>query len=224
MAEENETPPAEKPGDKPVDTTAELKAISEQLKVQNDTQTQFNQAMAQEIRDLKVKAQPPVVNDPVDDDDTLLDMSKADLDKRVDDMVNKRVGQAEKNRGDLDQVIMSIAAQYPEARQTGSDLNKKLIEIHSGLPKDLQNTAVGYELAASRAANNLGVLPMSSRSDKTSDFSLSGSRSSAPKDEEKSDLSEKTKLFAEAMGLDMTNKKQVERIKERKRDNWKRYK
>lgn len=110
--------------------------------------------------------------------------------------------------------INALAMEYPEMAQNNSEFAKKVVQIHQTLDKNTQGTAFGYRYAAREAAAELGILPISKRQ-KQDEFVMGGSKSTgkAAKSEVEG-IDDKTLETAQLMGLDISNKKVLERLKQ----------
>lgn len=207
----------------------ELKQIAESLKQMNQQfteQKQFNQVVADQLQQAQTTTVAPVAQtEPASD--SFFDTSPQAFKQELLQEVGQIVTQTQQKSVAVQEVMASIVKDYPEAEKKGSDMFNKILEIHGGLPKSLQGTPEGYELAASKAARSLGLQPMAMRSSSDADnFSLSGNRASGEtgKSTKKKELDPKTEALADLMGLDMDNKDTRKRVEGyAKRDNWKRY-
>lgn len=124
-------------------------------------------------------------------------------------------------------VLSQLGAEYPELSDANSDLTKKAVEYYKALSKEDQQTPSAYKVAVRDAAADLGLLPKNKRKQSGDDsFSFSGGESGASKGNAKrdADVDVRTLAFAEAIGMDVRDKKVVERIKQRaQRKNWGKY-
>lgn len=127
-----------------------------------------------------------------------------------------------------DRVLASYAAQYPEMQTPSSAFNKAILEAHKSIPKSLQETAEGYEMAILRAASQLGVVPKDKRQSSDESFTFGGGPSGEPRSKAKSkELEEGTVMLAQlinqAAGRPVDDKV-LEGIKQAsKREKWNRY-
>lgn len=123
-------------------------------------------------------------------------------------------------------VIYNLSQEYPEIHSDKS-LQKQVIEAQRNLPKSLQDTAEGYEMAVLKAVANAGVLPKSRRPDTSeAEISVSGTsqRTERTRKSTKAGLSEETIEFARLMGRDVDNPKVREALeKAANRDTYTRY-
>jgi len=124
-------------------------------------------------------------------------------------------------------VLSQLGAEYPELSDANSDLTKKAVEYYKALSKEDQMTPSAYKVAVRDAAADLGLLPKNKRKAAGDDsFSFSGGDSSTPRNSQKRDaeVDVRTLAFAEALGMNVKDKKVVDRIKQRaQRKNWGKY-
>jgi hypothetical protein len=127
-----------------------------------------------------------------------------------------------------DRVLASYAAQYPEMQTPSSAFNKAILDAHKTIPKSIQETAEGYEMAILRAASQLGVVPKDKRQTTSDDFTFGGGPSGETRSKAKSkDLDEGTitlaQLINQAAGRQVDDKV-LEGIKQAsKREKWNKY-
>jgi hypothetical protein len=138
--------------------------------------------------------------------------------------------QAEKQR-----IIGTLVSQYPELQDAGSDLHKRAVQIYESFPKAEKERATSMKTAVLEAVAELGVAPMSRRKtvnnpaleDGDDSFVMPSSRSrnqSTDDTSKRTKISQKTSELAQLMGLNMEDKKQVERLEKRaQRKVWHRY-
>jgi hypothetical protein len=129
----------------------------------------------------------------------------------------------------FNQVVNRLASEYPELN-TSREALQVVEEMTKSLPKSLQGTPEGAELAIMRAAGQLGLTPASKRkSVSKEDFSMPGSssgngasQSRARKQDPSEGIDQKTLMVAQLMGRDITDPKVLEGLREAsKRKNWK---
>lgn len=124
-------------------------------------------------------------------------------------------------------ILGQLTNDYPELSNPNSELTKKAIEIYNGMSQSEKSSPTSYKVAVRDAAAEVGLLPKSKRKSSNDDFSMSGGSSgrSSGESSRKEELSESTLAFAEALGLNIKDKKVVERLKQRsERKDWGRYK
>jgi hypothetical protein len=147
--------------------------------------------------------------------------------KQADEIFDRKMQQYQQSNA----TIAQLANDYPELNQSDADLTKRSIEIYRSLSPQEQSSSLAYKSAVREAAAELGILPKSKRSGSGSrkdDFALSGGSNSGSGNSKQSnsnkDLSESTLAFAEAVGLNINDKKILERIKQRsQRKSWSKY-
>ncbi len=233
MAENDENSSADKDKTTAVDVTEVINSVKEQIKSMAEQSNQANQQLFQEVQGIKATQQAAAApqQQAYAEEESFLDLDPKAYEKRINAEVDRRVDEkihrATTNQAQISSTIAQIVADYPEANQAGSDMQAKIVEVNNALGPDLKDTPAGYELAASKAAKQLGLIPKSLRQNTTTeDFSMSASNSgSGKRTRSKSDeLEGKTLAFAELVGLNVKDPKQIERLKERaSRTNYKRY-
>ncbi len=227
MAEEKENN-SENKSEQSEQTQQQLVAVTEQLKIlnaQTASQKEFNETMVTQIQSYQQEQLAKVTRAEPKEDETMLDLTPAELETRISAKLTKQMEVSQQLQLTKQSTLSQIVQEYPEANQQGSDMYKKFIEINNNLG-NLRDTAEGYEIAASRAAKSLGILPQSLRSEKKTDnFTIPGN-TGAPsgQDPKRGKLTDKSLALAELMGLDVENKEQVKRLEQRtQRRSWKRY-
>lgn len=169
-------------------------------------------------------------NDDDDDVDKYLDPDAYIERKlgRLKQEVIKDVTTVQQQQQAAQQTYSSLAQEYPDLVNTKSELFQKASQIHQSLRKDLQNTPEGYELAVAKAVKESGY--KASRNQESNqdveDFIMgdSGGQDSSNRRKKKDgDLDPKTLAFAELMGLDIKDKKVIERLKERAKRDYKKF-
>lgn len=120
--------------------------------------------------------------------------------------------------------IYQLAQEYPEI-QTDRDLQKAILDAQKALPKSLQDTADGYELAVMKAIAKQGVLPKSKRQVVDEDVSSGSGRGSRQTSASKpAKLSEKTIAVAELLrGRALTDEEMKSLEVTSKRDSYGKY-
>lgn len=146
----------------------------------------------------------------------LKDQAKAELKEEL------RQEQAQATR--TSQAMAKMANEYPELTDQNSDLTKKTLEIYNAYSDDEKRDPKALRLAAFEAVQDLGVKPMSKRTDDEI-FSLSQGGGNRPPRRGPSDkLDARTEDLAAVMGLDYRDPKVAARLKERaQRKNYKSY-
>jgi hypothetical protein len=123
--------------------------------------------------------------------------------------------------------LAALVNDYPELNDSNSELTRRAVEIYNSMTDSEKTSPVAYKAAVREAASDLGVVPMKRRAQQEDSFtgSSSSSQSSERKRSKgKDDLDPKTIAFAQMVGLDMSDEKTVESIKNRaKRAKWDRY-
>lgn len=124
--------------------------------------------------------------------------------------------------------VNSLQAQYPEFAQDGSEAAKLAVEKASKLPAKLKGTAEGARLVMLETAAELGLVSASRRKTPVQqEEPVSGSRSTTTSQQSRKPsgkIDDKTKAFAELLGMDFNDPKQVGLLeKASTRKNWNRY-
>jgi hypothetical protein len=140
-------------------------AITEQIKTQNDA---FAQAF-----DRLANPRQPVAE--VDDSDVF---DAKTLNKKVTSAAASVAEEMIREERRKNATIYQMAQEYPEIH-TDRELQKEIVAVQKTLPKHLQDTVEGYEMAVLKAVVSKGVTPKSKRQAPTEDdFSVSSSSSS----------------------------------------------
>jgi len=175
------------------------KSVDAQL---NDVKSQLeamNQGFAQSINSvtdaLTAQNSQPVEEEYVDPSSPEY---RAKIEAQIMEKVRKEQAVADKARMKKQQVLNSLSTEYPELNRQNSKMASAMLEAHKSLPANMQDTAYGYELAASRAAQSLGLLPKSKRAPDTEEISMPGARSAgaAPQKAKDNELSQEQLEFA----------------------------
>lgn len=195
-----------------------LEQLNAQLKTMNE---QFTQALSN-IQSKLITKEPEVI-EPTPE--TFLDIKPQEFERKIEQKVEQRMAERERQASRKSQALAALAAEYPEATDVSHSMHKKVLEIHSTLKAELQDTAEGYELAVSKAAMQLGIAPKSARREINNDsFSMSGRSSSQAPKTKKVELTREMLDTAALMGLDISNPKQLERLQSRaQRQKWGKY-
>jgi len=185
-------------------------------------QNQGQQANAQAVQDTATS-----VNE-VDYDSMTTDQIVSHIESKVESKFSEKLEKQQTAQQEYQSALSRVQADYPEAGVKDHDMQKKILEQHSSLPPSLKNTGEGIELAALRAAQELGLQPKGKRTDKGADeFNLQpGKRRST--DTGENDVSLETRQWAEALlphvGIDPNDKDVKKRLKENSNRKWTRYK
>lgn len=199
---------------------SKFSTIAQQLEAVTQNQQKFQESLVNTIQ-----PQQPTYQD--DDDYDIYDGKKfaQKLKTEVSSDVDQRIQQAVQRQQQLSTKIMEINQQYPEVSKAGSDLQKQFIQQHQSLPKSLQETPEGYELAVARAVSRLGVSPKGqSAAEPTPRGSAAApTAQKAPKaaDQQKT---ERVKLISKLLGRDIESEDYNKRVSEAlNRNTWGRY-
>ena len=211
--------------------SADLSAIAQQLESMTNKineQSQFNQAVVDRIQSYEQQqlnnVSSAAAEEPVAEN--FYDLNPSEYKKKIREEIAADLKADQAKQLETQATLANLIQEYPEANQQDSDMYKKFIAEHKKLNKSLQDTSEGYELAAIRAANSLGVLPMSKRSKPVDDgFTVSSGGNPRRSKDKNGKVTDKMDTIGRLMGLDMDDPKQKERLEKRaERTNWRRYK
>lgn len=205
---------------------SELKAMQEQLAEMNQ---QYQANMQAVVDQIQASKQEPVYEDTtyMTDEEKRIKALEAQISEMKGSSVKQTQEMIRKER-ELDNTVVRLSRDYPEI-QADAAIQQEVVKQHNMLPKNLQDTAEGYELAVNRVARNKGLIPKNKRTQDSSseDFSSPGRKSgsgSQSKAKGKSSIDPKTLAFAQALGRDIEDPKVLEGLeKASQRDNYLRY-
>lgn len=126
-------------------------------------------------------------------------------------------------------VLVRLSQEYPEYADTGSELSKKTLEIFSKYDDADKRDPKSIRVAALEAAQELGLKPMSKRSDDDKDsFSFGGNGyggNRPTRDQNRpGKLDQRTEDLAALVGIKITDPKVKERLSQRaQRKNYRNY-
>jgi len=181
--------------------------------------------LIQQLQPKKKESQPSELGDLIYEDpnkamQTMREQIRAELKREAEEDKAKMV-EFESYKQDI---LTEIVQDYPEVSNMAHPLTKKTVELHQKMPKNRQADPLSYKMAVLQAAAEMSIKPASQRSeDYEDDFTLGGS-SKRESRAIQSKQEEKTKQFAAFMGLDVNDKKTMERINRHNRENWIDYK
>lgn len=126
------------------------------------------------------------------------------------------------------QVIGEITSNYPEINMPNHPMQKKVLELYNALPEDERNSSTAYRLIAKEAAEELGIKPMSKRSEEELDDFVGYGRGSrgASAGRKRQGVDPKTLQFAELMGINVNDekiKKELEEYSQVSSSDWLKY-
>lgn len=120
-------------------------------------------------------------------------------------------------------VLSQMVTDYPELSDINSEISKKAVELFKQLPENERTSTTAYKAVIREAAAELGMLPKTKRK-QSDDFTMSGGSGGQQASSKSKDLDAATLAFAQAVGMDVKDKKVVERLKQRaNRKNWNKY-
>lgn len=117
------------------------------------------------------------------------------------------------NQVQISSILNDAAAKYPELNDTKTDLRKAADGFYDSLPKHLQGTPEGIELAISRAITK--VQPKPKKETASDDFMLGGETGSGRA--YKAEFKDDDHLFAKRVGLNLDDPKVAEKVKNKKK-------
>lgn len=141
------------------------------------------------------------------------------LEKTFEDKLSSTLSAKEKREN----ALHNVSTQYPELRQSGSELQTKMQEVYAGLDKNFRDTPQGIEYAAMKAAQELNIQPASKRTGNDDSFVLDGSRTGRTKTQAKPKIKENQIALMELLGMDPNDKAAQERIAKNSQRNWLKY-
>lgn len=124
--------------------------------------------------------------------------------------------------------VASIQALYPEFAQEGSEAVILATKKAANLPAYMKGKPEGVRLAMQEAAAELGLVQASKRKTVVVDEPVigrgSGSQQSGGGSKSKGKVDEKTRQFAELLGMDLSDPKQLANLEQAStRKNWSKY-
>lgn len=207
-----------------------LDNITQQLSQSNQSvQAMMEQALAQ----LSQRSQQPAANAPTRKLSDLIledpDAAEREIENRINTRVNQAVNQVTESSSKTNNAIVQLQNDYPELRDTNSELSQKAIAIYNNLPKHLVGTPEGTRYAIREAAAELAVIPASKRkksADAGDDFVAAGNTGSGSRKPSKkeAEASEGTLALLKLMGKDPNDPKVKKHLEQAvKRDTYGKY-
>lgn len=220
---DNEKPGADGAGNPPADPIKNLQAEMSRKLGNHETMMaelkRTNDALLAQLTNLTTpkkepKNEPKLADLIIDDPEAAVGIITERVTKTVEDKNNKERQEMVKRQ----KTINEVAAEYPEIAVNDHVLTKRAVEIFNSFDAEEQQSPAAYKAAVAQAASEFGVKPKSKRTSDDDSFSLGGSTTGkeAPKErgkKEKGEISEGTKAIAQLMGLDLSDQKVVERLK-----------
>jgi len=122
-------------------------------------------------------------------------------------------------------VMADIMQAFPEVSDVNHPLTKRAVEIYGKMEPSDRALPMSYRVAVMEAAAEQSIQPVSKREPGAEEaFTMSGSSSGTQVNKKQAQKNQDAMLkFAEIMGIDVNDEKQVARLKNRERENWKRY-
>lgn len=217
----NETPPPQDPKDEGRDLKNLQAEFSRKQQNMDDKLSQINKT--NELLLAQIQAMQPAPRKSKEDDADLATMIYDDpnkaveiMEKRVEQKLEKKYNQVETQKENKNNILRKITSEYPEATDDNHPLTKRALEIFNSYGS---SDPVMLQTAVFQAAAEQGIKPKSKRteSEEYEDVaSGSSSRGSSRRRREKeSDLNQRTKTFAQLMGINTSDPKVEARLKER---------
>jgi hypothetical protein len=162
-----------------------------------------------------------------DDTDAFVDTVVA----RAEQAADRRVEQKVQLSTATQSVVGELSAKYPEFSDARSEAAALAVQKAGRLPAHLKGTPEGAKMVMLEAASELNLIPAPARrpaqQQETDDFALSGSTKGSARtrgNDPKKDIDPLTLAFAQELGIDLTDPKRVEGLKQAsQRKNWNRY-
>lgn len=145
------------------------------------------------------------------------------VEERAEARVMAKVNVSQAAEAEKASVLGRMINEYPELKDASNTLTKRAREILGTFGAGDQNSPLAYEVAISRAAQELEVTPVSRRqaqSEGDGSFSMSGSgggssRQRRSENQGSDKLDQRVEDFASLMGLDVNNKEVRKRLIEK---------
>lgn len=147
---------------------SKLAAVTELLKAQNAQN-------AQAYAELKAAVAPPKPKGPLFEDGDLYDASK--IEEKVSRTAAEIADAAISRNNRVNAKIYELQQKYPEI-QSDPEVQKQVVAAHDAIPKALQGTPEGYEMAVLKTASERGLLPKAKRQQAEIDEPIAGGGSS----------------------------------------------
>lgn len=197
-----------------------LESMSSKLTATND---QFKQVL-----DVLIQSQ---AQKEVETEKNVGDLTPEELEDRIlkkaDKLATDRYAMTQEKQAKIQSVLVELNADYPEIGKQGHELNKKMVEFHAKLPEHMRDTPEGYRMAALQAASDTGTLPVSKRRKASDDdFTFTpgmGSPFGKPNESKTKKLARESLMLAQLMGVDIEDKKVIERMETYNARNFSRY-
>lgn len=198
--------------------------IKDELKKSND-------ALLQQLASINNNLQPkPKKQDPTDIESEMWSDPVAFKNRIVneaDQRANEKLTAYLQDQQMRTQQLSELYAHYPELQQQGHPLAARAMEVFNSLSQEEQAMKSSFKLAVSTAASEMGVKPVSKRTEEEmDDFTLKATGKTRSHRQQKATKPE-TELFAQAMGLntaDETVKKKLEEYSKMGPSDWLKWK
>ena len=199
-----------------------IKQVKSEMDRKFNNQNEYLKSVSEQLKTLteSIAAAQATKNQPKEEEvDPMLEPEKF-----KNKVVNEAVGLATKAVSEMNtkqqatqQVIASIAGEYPEFSKPNSEATTLALSKFQSLPKSLQGTPEGAKLVLYEVAQELGLEKASRRrSNISEDDDAASGGGSAPtnrsRSKGKTDLSPKTLAFAEQLGMDTSDPEVVKRL------------
>ena len=238
----NEKPPEDKYLNLKSEMSRKTANLEQMLAAQNAKSEALMQAVIQ-MQQAKAKAKQDISTsddeiddigvDPIDDPKKFAKRVEQRATQKAVQYAEQRAQEQARSQSEQQGALLTLASDYPELNDIGSDLYKQALELSRQMPDSYRNSAVGLKAAVREAAANLGVLPVSKRSKKDEQdddsFNVDSSSSRGGKKRSNKDaegeVPQDTLAWAELLGRPINDPKYIERLKKAtQRKDWKRFK
>lgn len=147
-----------------------------------------------------------------------------ELDSRVEAKAAAIVENMTAKQARQNAVIQDLYKDFPEIGDMENPLTKRALEIHASLSAEEKGSPMAYKLAVKDAALELGVKPKSKRAANNDESFQLGGGGNPPPRKQKEDIDTATTDFARALGVDVSDVKVKERLKNySSRRNWNKF-
>lgn len=186
--------------------------ISEDIKKQNE-------ALLTQVAEM-LKPKKPVVSD---DDKPLKDKwwddpeeAAAEVQRRTEAAIERKLTSQQAIDQKKTSMINQLVSQFPELNDINHSLTKRALEIYNSMDASEKSNPLSYDAAVKTAALEEGVKPMHKRSEaERESFSFGSGSGAAKARKSEPKLTDNALAFAKVMGLNIDDKKTVERLKKR---------
>lgn len=187
--------------------------------------TATNQKLA-ELMNVLNSPKPPVQAQPEDLEDLMYKNPQAFIQKvtsQVEAKVEQRLNVEKQKQNEIQTTISNLVSDFPELNKVEHPLYEKAQEIYGSMTEAQKANPAYWESAVYRAAAETGIKPKKMRKKEESendDFVLGGNKRNKSSKQENDEVSVGTIEFAKRLGLDVSKKETLERLKARSKKNF----